>query len=72
MLNGKHPEDGRAIGKLWRVLPLPLVFTAALTRPQAVDVEGCRRSAELAVCDSASGADPCGFDNEAYDADEHL
>ena len=72
MLNGKHPEDGRAIGKLWRVLPLPSVFAAALTCPQAADAEGCRRSAEPAVCGSTSGADPCGFGIEAFDADEHL
>ena len=72
VLNGKHPEDGRAIGKLWRVLPLPPVFTAALTRPQAAGVEGCRRSSEPAVRGSTSGDNPCGFDIEAYDADEHV
>ena len=70
VLSGKHPEDGRAIGKIWRVLPLPSVITAALTRPQTADDEGGSSVVALAACGSASGLDPCGFDSEDYDVVE--
>ena len=64
LLDGKHPEDGRAVGKLWRVAQPPPFFSAASEGSQAAGEVKGTTSMAAALGDGGiiKRCDPCGFE----------
>ena len=66
LMDGKHPEGGRAVGELWRVMPPPPFFATASGRSQDDGTVGNSCADEAAISGeggSATRRDPCGFES---------